>query len=245
MVDRREFLATLLACAFTPICYQCISANSNSYDYFSACFINTQKHITHDSILKAVDTPNIESAERLFHEFSHICNVFNIRANLLFLGGEHSYNAYADHLDANTRLDGTIYLGKHLLLDEVDAYSTYNVAFWGIMSHECGHILQFSHNMSFSKMGDNVLYRELEADFLAGYYLGQKWRDTQFDTRAFRDSVSHKGDLAGRAAQTHGSREQRVHAVEQGIRFGLGGAKSITQILDVASAEAKNIVALE
>ena len=147
--------------------------------------------------------------------------------------------------DTDLRLDGTVYLGKDLVHDEVEAYSWFNIVLWGIVSHECGHILQYSQHQPIPKKGGEQLRRELEADFLAGYYLGIRWRETKFDTRAFRDSISQKGDESGGTEQTHGTREQRVRAVEHGIRFGLNGIKSSLDILDAASVEAKTQVTLE
>jgi hypothetical protein len=245
MLGRREFIVTTLACAFHPIYPKYTFAKTTALDYISACLLGSLKTSIGNAVLSPDDLPDKDVAVNVLGEFANICNMFKIRSKLLFFGGDKSRNAFATTAGTAPGLDGTVYLGKDLVLGEIEAYSWFNVDLWGIMAHECGHVVQFSGGQSFSIKGGELLRRELEADFFAGYYLGTKWRETPFDTRAFRDSISQKGDVTGGTDQTHGTREQRVRAIEGGIRFGFDGIKSISEILDAASVEANNLVTLE
>jgi hypothetical protein len=245
MLGRRQFIVTTLACAFRTICPKYALAKTAAPDYTSACLIGSLKTPIGSAVLSADDLPDKDVATSVLGEFANICNIFKIRSKLLFFGGDKSRNAFAKTAGTEPGLHGTVYLGKDLVREEVEAYSWFNVDLWGIMAHECGHVVQFSGGQSFSIKGGELLRRELEADFLAGYYLGTKWRETPFDARAFRDSISQKGDVTGGTDQTHGTREQRVRAVEGGIRFGFNGIKSILEILGAATMEANNLVTWE
>lgn len=116
--------------------------------------------------------------------------------------------------------EGTVLIGRHLILEEQRRSSEY----WGtsvtmFMAHEFAHIHQYKKNLNLP-----VRQRELHADFMAGWYLGETNRRTggSFANMEFAArSLFAKGDYEYNAANAHGSPEQRVGALLAGYKVGL------------------------
>ncbi len=122
-------------------------------------------------------------------------------------------NAYATPEPLLGRPDGSVLFGISLLAEQLYSHQFWGAAIAGIMAHEWGHIAQF---MSGIKRPTPQM--ELQADFLAGWYMGYK-HVNGFATvmiSGLADSLYSKGDYYFWSEQHHGTPMQRRDAMMQG-----------------------------
>lgn len=110
--------------------------------------------------------------------------------------------------------DGTVMFGVNLFRSEIMNTGNVNFTFAAILAHEFAHILQF-------KMGEELptKQKELEADYMAGWYMGNSsgvWIG-QASSQALQSFYS-KGDYEFNSRDHHGTPEERVRAVQAGLK---------------------------
>lgn len=89
-----------------------------------------------------------------------------------------------------------------------------------LVAHEMGHIKQYSRG----KLADlKTFQKELHADFLAGYFMGYKWRielATKAEAESFFNLFFSIGDNAFNSSTHHGTPTQRRRAAMIGWEYG-------------------------
>jgi hypothetical protein len=140
-------------------------------------------------------------------EATRLENTFGIRSEIQFLNDWQSPNAYADPSE------GTVYLGVHLLESELGDSQGGPTAIVGIEAHEFAHILQGAHGTRL--VGRNL---ELQADFMAGWYLARQYKHRALKPREFARSLYDKGDWNFYSPGHHGTPRQRVAAMLAGYK---------------------------
>jgi len=137
--------------------------------------------------------------------------VFGVNPNLVMFDDGQSPNAFASPQITLYGFTGTVYFGIGLVRNQLWSMDKGEAAVAGIMAHEFSHILQM-------KMGSTLTgkYRELHADFMAGYYLHAKSYVARADIKPFAQSLFETGDYNFRSPVHHGTPEERVSAMLAG-----------------------------
>jgi hypothetical protein len=140
-------------------------------------------------------------------EASTIGMAFGVTPDLYALNDSSSANAYAD-------CDGhRVMFGLRLLSEELGNPANGPLAVAGIMAHEFGHIFQCDKSSPLREKN-----RELQADFLAGWYLHNAKAAYGLDISGFARSVWSKGDYQFTSPLHHGTPDERVRAMAAGFR---------------------------
>jgi hypothetical protein len=125
--------------------------------------------------------------------------------------------------------DGSVFLGTTLMRSELRDGRPY--AFSAIVGHEFGHAMQQKRKCELKGK-----WREMHADYMAGYYVGVS-RLFQ-GTAPLQSCVSlyHKGDYNFNDVGHHGTPMERARAFEAGYQFGRSKARDMTDGGDCAKA---------
>jgi hypothetical protein len=122
-------------------------------------------------------------------------------------------NAYADWSDKGR---GKVAFGRNLLLthyDPDDKNSGLTIAL--IIAHEYAHILQFQSHCALTGK-----YRELQADFMAGFFLARQGKVTGEDVKLLLKTFYKFGDRRFWDKSHHGTPEERSFMALEGFNCG-------------------------
>lgn len=144
-------------------------------------------------------------------------SVFNVEADLYIYNDYSSPNAYASN---SSRADGKIAFGINMLTQYLWRMDKGKAAVAAVLAHEYGHVLQLAYN---SKL--NWKYRELHADFLAGYYLRTKAYVTYQDLNNFAKVFFDLGDDNFWSEGHHGTNTERLNAFKAGYNCNCSNAR--------------------
>lgn len=163
-------------------------------------------------ILGTTGVPQLDAAFQ--REGLALVQTFQVAPWGYFLDDRGSPNAMASPDVSNPNgPDGTVVIGLTLLQAELARDRGVGLSVPAIMAHEFAHIVQFKRNVRLptSKM-------ELQADFLAGWYLGLRSRFIFTDVRPAFQSFFEKGDYAFNDPMHHGTPQQRLNAIASGLQ---------------------------
>ncbi len=172
--------------------------------------------------------------QTLQQEKRYLDRAFLVSPSFAYLTGPKSGGAFATSKNyINPQASGTVMLGLDLM--KADWQGT-GSAIAGIMGHEWAHICQFTY-LGSAIRNSRVYQRELQADFLAAWYLVNRGLDSGnvFDLMEFRNSLYAKGDFDFHNPDHHGTPMQRWDALLRGAQFGLTGVNSSTTIAQAFS----------
>lgn len=114
--------------------------------------------------------------------------------------------------------DGTIFFGQQLLLSEFQSNQGHGVP--AILAHEFAHVMQSKRGFNDAGM---TMYRELHADFMAGWFIAHRARFLPQVPMAAWMSVFSKGDFAFNTPQHHGTPQQRGACFSAGFNLNISG----------------------
>jgi hypothetical protein len=132
--------------------------------------------------------------------------IFGVRAVVRYIDDQGAPNAYASP-------EGVVYLGATLMNAELRDNKGGPTAIIGIEAHEFGHILQMSRGTHL--VGKQM---ELQADFMAGWYLARQFKTRKLNPWQFLYSVYDKGDFNFFDPQHHGTPQERADAMLAGYK---------------------------
>ena len=177
-----------------------------------------------------VGSSGIPALDRTLQQEKHLLDrAFRVSPSFSFLKGANSGGAFATSQNyLNPNASGTVMFGLDLM--KADWQDT-GSAIAGIMGHEWAHIFQFAY-LGRGIQNSRVYQRELQADFLASWYLVARGLDTGnvFNLKEFTNSLYAKGDFDFQNPNHHGTPVQRFEALLKGAQFGLTGAHQSTTI---------------
>ncbi len=174
----------------------------------SQCFIN--KKI---SIGKPLNTTSVTKLDNfLITESVKLKEIFKIEVILYAYEDMDKPNAYASPICEGLNCDGSVQIGKTLLLKEIVNSNGY-ISVTGIMAHEYAHIVQFQQKSLLEGK-----FSELQADYLAGWYLGKAKNIDDKDLQTFAKSLYEKGDFDFYSIQHHGTPKERAEAMISGFQ---------------------------
>ena len=145
-----------------------------------------------------------------------LVQLFGIAPRFFYLDDRGSPNAYATPEVVNPMgPDGTILIGINLIQSEALRDNGIGFSLAAILAHEFTHLVQFKYGI-----GVNLptKYRELHADFMAGWYMGLRERYLFTDVRPALQSFFEHGDYGFNRRDHHGTPEQRLLAVQSGYQ---------------------------
>ena len=183
-----------------------------------------QSFRTHSRLLPSTGNPFLD--QRFQKEYLALASTMGHQPSFAFLDDTHAANAMAVNVDIvnGTSQFGAILFGVRLLVEQLSKShplpldNTWTIA--AIMAHEWTHIVQFATGLR-SSLTRNT---ELMADFMAGWYLGAKQRfyiswGQGSDVRAAFHSFFDMGDTNFDQPDHHGTHEERMKAIMQGVEF--------------------------
>jgi hypothetical protein len=136
---------------------------------------------------------------------------FGVSPRGFFFNDEGAPNAYATNRAENSAgPDGTVVLGLTLVNAELRRDGGAGLAVPAIMAHEFAHIVQYKRNSPLS-----TKLKELQADYLAGWYLGNRFIYTNVGP-AFQ-AFFGMGDYKFNDPNHHGTPAQRLSAIKAGL----------------------------
>lgn len=137
---------------------------------------------------------------------------FGVSPSGFFFAEGSGRNAYAtSQVLSPNGPDGTIVMGLSLIRAELQRDGGAGLAVPAIMAHEFAHVVQFKRGSRMS-----VKEKELQADYLAGWYMGNRWIVT--DTRSAFAAFFEMGDYQFNHPDHHGTPTQRLAAIQEGLR---------------------------
>lgn len=163
--------------------------------------------------------PRLDAA--LGEVLADLAGALQVRPGFGFYADTDSPNAVALSQTLLPASRGTVLVGLGLL-SRVDSMRHGDLFVHAVCAHEFAHIRQYQ-TPYYARLDrpDAARLVELHADFMAGYCLGLQPRDYAADELV---SLGHAwedlGDSDYTARQHHGTREERIAAMEQGFALG-------------------------
>jgi hypothetical protein len=145
-------------------------------------------------------------------------SMFNVQINLEAV----PFGAWATPLStdiADTK--GTVCFGVDLFRQEFYENDTTGTTVITIIAHEFAHIAQFDRGYFATLNVGDSLKREINADYLAGYFLGTRMSENpRLEFKRAGEYLIRHGKLQdGNANRTHGNSKERLDAAETGFRL--------------------------
>lgn len=194
-----------------------------STDRFIGCCLVGDAPIT----LSTIGTPLIGNLNtpwetELLYDAEELKRLFDVRPHLFYLresGGPNAFYMPLNFPDLITQEggnpqnspDGTIFIGINLLNQEYENTNGRFFSLPSILAHEFAHTVQ--HRAGFTQQGK---WRELHADFLAGYFIGHRERFAKQDVYQAMLTLYSKGDYDYNNPQHHGTPSERNEAFNAG-----------------------------
>lgn len=143
-----------------------------------------------------------------------LTKLFNVKPAGAFMNDSGSPNAFAtaDRFFTNS-YDGTIILGVSLIGKELQRDRGQGISVPAIMAHEFSHIYQFKEG-SLREVSTPI--RELQADFLAGWYMAKVGLN-DIQMRPAMEAFFGMGDFNFHSSQHHGTPQERLDALVNGF----------------------------
>jgi hypothetical protein len=146
--------------------------------------------------------------------------------------GSEKYGMNAFASPENTDIPGTrgtVGFGWDLFRREFYDYDNSGLTLMTIIAHEFGHVLQINRGHLPDLRVGYPLKSEINADFLAGYFLGMRKR--RLPSLRFQKAgellVRSGSEVGDNPTRTHGNSQERLDAAEAGFRLAYVENKSL------------------
>lgn len=173
-----------------------------------------------DELPVAILTSGNATIDQQIHSMNMVvARAFRVYPRLVLFDDEGSPNAFATPVvTLDSRPDGTIMFGLGLLQQEYQRWHDdlgglrYTYGPVSILAHEYAHILQVKKGVKHV-----TLLSELEADFMAGWFLGRETLlDPEIEARDGMEAFYSRGDYEFNNPSHHGTPQQRLAAFMAG-----------------------------
>jgi hypothetical protein len=171
---------------------------------------------------ESTGNPNLDRL--IVRELRELKRIFKVNPGFYVYDDHGRPNAAATLKRVRGDSDGTVLFGRTLLVRELYRGPYASIAVAGIMAHEFAHIVQLRRGAGRNR----VMYLELHADCMAGWYL-ERSRRGDFDIQPFARSLYEKGDFAYWNRSHHGTPRQRIRAMIAGYKAGELGLDQVYQ----------------
>ncbi len=160
-------------------------------------------------------TGNANLDRLIVRELRQLKRIFRINPGFYVYNDHGRPNAGATLKRVRYNSDGTVMFGRTLLVRELYRGRYADIAVAGIMAHEFAHIVQLRRGAGRNR----IVYLELHADCLAGWYL-ERSRNGRLNIQPFARSIYEKGDFHYWSRSHHGTPRQRISAMIAGYKAG-------------------------
>ena len=165
---------------------------------------------------------NIELDRLMNNQKADLETFFGVKINLFFgieksRTGNAFFSPYCNSLNCN----GQVVLGNYLI-NELSFKSDSYTRLMAVFAHEFAHAMQHKYGWS-----GNSKWRELHADYLAGYYLGRNSSMNQSEVISTFNEFSSRGNFDFNNPDFHGTPEERGCAFLEGFKYGRLGNTSV------------------
>lgn len=179
----------------------------------------------------AVRTGHLPLDNVMVEDITELDNRFGVTVPVYFLANE-SQNAFftptkfpdlirADGANPNMLVTGSVFFSAGLLIAEFKATNGSLMSVPAIMAHEFAHAMQYKNNFPY-----NGKWRELHADYMAGWYIGHRGRfRPQNASQAFLNFY-YKGDYDFFDKGHHGTPQERAAAFNAGYTLNVLGSEA-------------------
>ena len=185
---------------------------------FAQCNLSYEKSKAYH-VLKVYKTTGDKQLDNFISSYNTDLIVsFGVSADIRIIDSDNAFATkftWPDGVTANFSLDGAIYLGKKLLLNEWSKPNG-DVIILSIIAHEFAHILQNKKGTYYS----NSKIQELHADYMAGcFFCTDLSASTDINKKAndLKKAFGEKGDYAYWSFDHHGTPQERMSAIYDGI----------------------------
>ena len=141
-------------------------------------------------------------------------------------------SAWASQFDTDIAgTKGTVCFGADLFRKEFYDHDRTGTTVITIIAHEFAHIAQFNRGYFNDLKTGNTLRRELNADYLAGYFLGTRMnQNNKLEFKRAGEYLEREGKSQdGNANRSHGNSKERLDAAERGFRLAYLQKKTFEQ----------------
>ena len=139
-------------------------------------------------------------------------------------------NAFATQENTDIpRTRGTVGFGWDLFRKEFYEHDNSGMSIMAILAHEFGHILQGNRGYLTAIRTGHPLKSEVNADFLAGYFLGMRKRQNASLRFQKAGELFNRLGIPGNGDphRSHGNSKERLDAAEAGFRVAYVDNKSL------------------
>ena len=249
MFERRLFLGGLLSVFSGPFDMCACNAQSPQAPHTLGCILAASDvsgvYPKNTPTTSAASTDAIllgSSGDRDFDKalaitLSRCVDVLGVLPGIAFFNDSASPNAYATNEIRLARADGTVLLGKTLLMQLLSSIEAPDACVAMICAHEFGHILQFKHGLNERLLrGQRTVKRvELQADFFAGYFAGIRKRERpNFPAAVFASTALRFGDHFTNHHSHHGTPAERADAVVRGFKSAYEERASLSEAIEIS-----------
>jgi len=213
-LSRRGLLAAFAAIAGACAC------PAHAFGEGEGCTLTASAAGTFASQVQLLRSSGVQLIDQITPgEINILVQAFGVSPSFAFFDDSHSPNAFATNRPiAGPSPFGSVAFGVNLLRSELNQ-QWWGAAVAGILAHEWGHIKQLRRLPNPGTQWGPVYKRELQADYLAGWYLGRKqMAGTHVVIDGLGQSLFHKGGYDFNNPDHHGTPEQRVNAMLAGYR---------------------------
>lgn len=141
-------------------------------------------------------------------------SVFPVKVDLYFgVERNRSGNAFFHPSCKSLYCNGRVVLGL-FLMQELSKKSDSYIRLVSVFAHEYGHAMQQKYGWS-----GNGKWRELHADYLAGYYMGLCRLSTESEILSIFTEFANRGDFSFNDPGHHGTPEERSCAFIEGFKY--------------------------
>ena len=156
--------------------------------------------------------------------------LYGVAAPMLLVVEEGSPNAAATQIVLSPALpDGSVFFGLNLMTSEFQSTAGHGIP--TIIGHEYAHVMQMKRRLPVRV----VKWRELHADFMAGWFTANRARYRRQNLDASAVSIFGKGSYDFNNPDFHGTPEERLAAYVNGARANMSGqAPSAGRAYDLA-----------
>ena len=151
-----------------------------------------------------------------------LSTTFGVGPGFAFFDDGQAPNAFATGQTLLSEGHGTVLMGMHLFGQRMAKDRDAGMTVIAICAHEFGHIhqIQNGYHGALAKLDATVKPLELHADFLAGFYLGnRKHEHPDLDLQTVGRVYDSIGDTDYTSPQHHGTPEERIAAITKGFEF--------------------------
>ncbi len=223
-MDRRHFLNATFAGIATSVCPHCVgAANAQGLGYVDEELLcGAASSLKASQYTRVLTTGNRNLDNALASEMKKQQQLYILKP-AFYIFTDLIKNAFATtrKFPEYPASDGSIVYGIELMKEQLARGYWGGAVVAGVLAHEYGHIFQYrsGYFRKLRKMHKTVKFVELHADYLSGYYIGRKYKESgeRVNVRTVASATYDIGDYSYNSPQHHGTPIERTIMLKAGF----------------------------